>query len=71
MFFCRKNPLLHILLFIFGVKLLKRERWTEEEKAQYHTKRRAFRQKMREAFDVWDKPVKSTHDTNENPSTEN
>lgn len=63
MFFCRKNPLLHVLFLLLGIKFLKRDRWSDEEKTAYRLKRKAFRQKMREAFDVWD-------DTDDSSTTE-
>ncbi|MCL6443054.1 MAG: hypothetical protein K6T83_06305 [Alicyclobacillus sp.] len=67
MFFCGRNSLFKVLLALFGLKLfLKRERWSEEEKETYRAKRRAFRQKLREAFDVWDEPCQPSNpaDTN-------
>lgn len=71
MFLGRRNPVLHVLLLLMGIKLLKRERWTEDEKAAYRTKRRLFRSKMREAFDVWDEPLQSNDEEDVKPSTEN
>lgn len=60
MFCRRRNPLIKLLFVLFGLKFLTRERWTEEEKATYRAKRREFRHKMREAFDVWDEPVRDS-----------
>lgn len=54
MFFCRRNPLLKMLLMLLGFKVLKREKYTTEDKESYRAKRREFRHKIREAFDVWD-----------------
>lgn len=54
MFFCRRNPLLTLLLMVLGLKVLKKEKWSDEERARYREKRRTFRHKLHEAFDVWD-----------------
>lgn len=71
MFFCRRNPLLKLLLMLLGIKVLKRERWTDAEKEAYRAKRRAFRHKMREAFDVWDETTPSPETGDAQPPVEN
>lgn len=70
MFFCRRNPLLKVLLMLLGLKFLKRERWTQEEKESYRAKRSAFRHKIREAFAVWDEPVQPSEASDVDPPVE-
>jgi hypothetical protein len=50
----RRFPLLTLLLFFIGIKSVKKERMSDEDRAAYREKRKAFRRKMREAFAVWD-----------------
>ncbi len=50
----RRSPLLTLLLIFLGVKWLRKEQPSDEERAEFRAKRKAFRHKMREAFAVWD-----------------
>ncbi|QQE81043.1 hypothetical protein GI364_12070 [Alicyclobacillus sp. SO9] len=43
-----------LLLFIFGLKTVKAQRLSDEEREDYRVKRKRFRQKIRDAFAVWD-----------------
>lgn len=70
MFSCRSHPLLKLLLLVLGLKFVTRERWTPEEKEAYRAKRRLFREKMREAFDVWDEPSTSNEASDVKSSTD-
>jgi hypothetical protein len=56
MFFrCRRRfSLLTLLMFIFGLKTVRAERLSDEERDEYRTKRKRFRRKIRDAFAVWD-----------------
>lgn len=55
MFFRPRRPsLLMFLLVLLGIKAWKKERYSDEEKAQYREKRKKFRSKLREACAVWD-----------------
>lgn len=56
MFFgCRRRlSLFTFLLMLFGFKKLAKSELTEAQRAEYRTKARNFRKKMREAFAVWD-----------------
>lgn len=56
MFFrCRRRfSLLTLLMFIFGLKTVKAERLSDEEREEYRAKRKRFRRKIRDAFAVWD-----------------
>jgi hypothetical protein len=50
----RRFPLLTLLLVLFGVKTLKKERMSDEDREVFREKRKAFRRKLREAFAVFD-----------------
>ncbi|MDB5084695.1 MAG: hypothetical protein JWN30_1581 [Bacilli bacterium] len=57
MFFRRRTgcSLGNLLLILLGFKVIvKKQRMTEEERAEYKQKIKSFRQKLREAFKVWD-----------------
>ena len=55
MFFRPRRPsLLMFLLLLVGIKVWKKERISEEDKASYREKRKKFRSKLREACAVWD-----------------
>lgn len=61
--FCRRsrrNPLWALMLLIFGMRHVMREKnWTEEDRKAYRSKRRLFRNKLHEAFSVWDEDDKA------------
>lgn len=50
----RRPSLFGLLMFLLGFKFIVKEHLTESERAEYRTKGKAFRRKMREAFAVWD-----------------
>lgn len=56
MFFRRRgcHPLIKLVLILFGVKWMKAKSADESTKREWRAKRKLFRQKMREAFAVWD-----------------
>jgi|GEM_PF-3699975 len=64
MFFrrCRRRySFLTLLLLLFGLKRLKAQRLSEEERIEYKEKSKLFRSKLRDAFSVWNE--EKTEDT--------
>lgn len=72
MFFRRRNrfSLLTLLLVFFGLKHLKAERLSDEEKEEFKAKRKLFRTKVREACAVWDEDLKSESTESATPDSE-
>ena len=56
MFFRRRrhHPLVAVLLFILGVKWLKKGRSSDVDHEVFRAKKRSFKHKLHEAFAVWD-----------------
>lgn len=56
----RRFSLFTFLMFLIGIKTLKKERMSDEEREEYRMKRKLFRRKMREACAVWDEDSDAT-----------
>lgn len=56
MFFRRRHhhPLVAVLLFILGIKWIKKERASDADREAFRAKKRSFKHKLHEAFAVWD-----------------
>lgn len=54
MFCRRRHSLLHLILLLLGVRSLKCCQSDPEERSAFRAKRRLFRSKLREAFEVWE-----------------
>ncbi len=58
-----RTPWWLVLLAALGIRSWwRRSEMSPEQREAYHAKRRRFRDKMQEAFDVWKDPVSESHD---------
>ena len=70
----RRHSLLHLLLALLGIRFLLRgsreDRCQPTDREAYRTKLRSFRQKMRDAFSVWEESEPATEPAPESPAPE-